>query len=107
MPMNIEIVKIKNKLTDRFSIWIDEDQSFNYNDFITIINSLEIKKIEQIYSSFGPAQFIDEIHTKFGIFNFSQEFDEFAGSTIYSDNQTLMNNILNIMIESEKYKIRK
>ncbi len=105
--MTIEILKMQSKLDDSFSIWIDGEEGFNEKDFLQLIKSLEIRKNEQVFNSFGPAQFIDEIHTKKGVFNLSQEFDEFAGVTIYSEDDELMKNILDIMINSGQYHQRK
>jgi hypothetical protein len=104
--MSIEIVKIKDNPTGHFSIWIDEDQGFRDKDLLSVINSLGINKTERVYSSLGPSQVIDEVHTTNGAFRLAQEFDEFAGSTIYSDNQELMSNILSLMVGSKKFKVR-
>lgn len=107
MSMSIEIAKIKKKGDGSFSIWIDGDEGFNEQKFLQLIEPLGISKNERVFSSFGPAQFIDEIHTKHGVFNLSQEFDEFAGTTIYSESHGLMENIFNIMVNSGQYHARK
>ena len=104
--MSIKIVQLRKKDVDGFSIWIDEDEGFDYSSFLKLIEPLNIKAKETVYSCVGPAQFIDEINTEAGIFNLSQEFDEFAGITIYSENINLMEKILDIMLESAIYHIR-
>jgi hypothetical protein len=105
--MSIEIAKIQKEGTESFSIWIDGDEEFNEAAFISLIGALEINENKRIFSSFGPAQFIDEINTKYGMFNLSQEFDEFAGTTIYSDHHELMEKILSEMLDSGQYHARK
>lgn len=107
MSMSIEIVKIKDKISNGFSIWINEDEGFKENSFLKLVEPLEISENKRVFSSFGPAQFIDEIQTKYGVFSLSQEFDEFAGVSIYSDSDSLMEKILNIMLCSGQYHVRK
>ncbi len=106
IPMSIEVVKLQ-KSNEGFTIWIDEEQGFNTGDFLSLISCLKVNKVERVYQSFGPAQVIDEIHTELGIFNLDIEFDEYSGISIYSDELALMNKILDVMINSDKYHIRK
>jgi hypothetical protein len=105
--MSIEIVRVQKEATDSFSIWIDGGEAFCESEFLKLIEPLELSKNERVFSSFGLAQFIDEIHTKYGAFNLSQEFDEFDGTAIYSDNHGLKEGILNVMVNSGQYLARK
>lgn len=104
--MSVEIVKLSQKDARGFSIWIDGNEAFDDIEFLKLIAPLGIDKNERVFSSFGPAQLIDEIHTKNGTFRLSQEFDEYAGVAIYSDSNELMTKILNIMLNSERYHVR-
>lgn len=101
--MSIKVVQLKKKGVDGFSIWIDECEGFDYRHFLMLIEPLSIKTKETVYSCMSPAQLVDEINTDAGIFKLSQEFDEFAGVTIYSENISLMKKILDIMLESPIY----
>lgn len=103
--MSIEVVRIYNQ-KDAFSIWIEGDKAFSENKFLKIIAPLGVIKSERVFACLGPAQHIDEIHTNSGVFNLSQEFDEFAGVTVYSDNAVLMNLIFSAMLESHEYHER-
>lgn len=104
--MDIEIVRIYRQ-GDAFSIWIDGDEAFSENDFLRIIAPLGVIKNKRVFTCLGHAEFIDEIQTNSGVFNLSQEFDEFAGVTIYSDDAVLMNLIFSTMLDSREYHERK
>ena len=104
--MSIEVVRIY-KQEDEFSIWIDGDEAFSEYDFLRIIAPLGVIKNERVFTCLGPAEFIDEIQTNSGVFNLSQEFDAFAGVTVYSDNAVLMNLIFSAMLNSREYHERK
>ncbi len=103
--MSIEVVRIKNQ-AGGFAIWIDNDESFNENDFLRIIAPLQVIKTERVFTCLAPAELIDEIMTKSGTFQISQEFDAFAGVTIYSDDAVLMSLIFRAMIDSREYHER-
>ncbi|MVF14843.1 hypothetical protein FT643_22155 [Ketobacter sp. MCCC 1A13808] len=105
--MSIEIAKIQKNGDRSFSIWINGDEGFDEQKFLQLIEILGISNNERIFASVGPAQFIDEVHTEHGIFNLSQEFDEFAGTTIYSESSELIESIFNIMVNSDQYHARK
>jgi hypothetical protein len=105
MSMSIEIVKL-NKQKGRFSIWIDESQSFKSSQFKNLLSPLNIKSEKIVHSSVGPAEYIEEVTTNEGAFCLSEEFDEWAGATIYSDDTELMNKILNLMLNSDLYHVR-
>lgn len=91
---------------DTFSIWINGDQKFNVDVFMSTVSQLGIKRNHRILTSCGPAQSLDEIQTDSGFFYVSQEFDEFAGVTIYSDSAALMNIIFDAMLGSGYYHER-
>jgi len=102
--MSIGIVKLK-KEDETCSLWIDEGEGFSDQEFLRVIAPLKIARNERVHTSHGPAQTIDEIHTSQGVFNLSQEFDEYPGVSIYSDDSQLINNILNLMVSSGEYHI--
>ncbi len=104
--MNIEIDKIYHIESEGFSIWIDEEQNFNLKNFLNDISVLNIETSEILLKSFGPAQIIEKYTTKSGDFFIHIEFDEFAGTTIYSENSDLMNKIFELMISSGHYILR-
>lgn len=106
MSMSIEVVRLY-KQGDAFSIWIDGDEAFSESDFLRTIAPLVVLKNERVFTWLGPAEFIDEIQTNSGVFNLSQEFDEFAGVTVYSDDAVLMNLIFSTMLDSLEYHERK
>jgi len=105
MAMSIEIVKLQ-KQKGSFSIWIDESQSFKSSEFKALLIPLNIKGEKIVHSSVGPAEYIEEITTNKGVFCLSEEFDECAGATIYSNDTELMNKILNLMLNSKLYHVR-
>ena len=90
--MRIEIVKIENE-NGEFSIWIDREQNFSLAHFLKDISFLNIGAPKTIYQSFGPAEVIEKYSTKIGDFYINQEFDEYTGTTIYSESSKLMNKI--------------
>ncbi len=102
MSINIEIVKVE-KDKGGFSIWIDSEQGFSLTNFLKDLLILDFDAPETVYQSFGPAEIIERYSTKVGDFFISQEFDEYAGVTIYSDNLELMNKIYKLMLFSGKY----
>ncbi|WP_445363540.1 hypothetical protein ACJJIQ_01995 [Microbulbifer sp. ANSA003] len=103
--MSIEIVKLE-KQEESFLIWIDEDQSFKSSQFNALLSPPGIKGEKIVHSSVGPAEYIEEITTNEGAFFLSEEFDEWAGATIYSDDTELMNKILSLMLSSGLYHAR-
>lgn len=103
--MNIVIVRIE-KDDGSFSLWIDDEQEFNSSGLLKLLAPIGVGEIQRVYESFGPAEFIDNINTDEGIFSLHEQFDEFAGSTIYSESTALMNKILTLMLESEQYHVR-
>jgi hypothetical protein len=100
--MNIKIIKI-NKENGGFSIWIDSDQNFSLSRLLEDLSILDLDMGETIYQSFGPAEIIEKYSTKAGAFFISREFDEFAGTMIYSDNLELMDQICKLMLSSGNY----
>ena len=105
MAMSIEIVKLQ-KQKGSFSIWIDESQSFKSSEFKALLIPLNIKSEKIVHSSVGPAEYIEEITTSQGVFCLSEEFDECAGATVYSNDIELMNKILSLMLNSDLYHVR-
>ncbi len=105
--LSIEFAIMQQESTGSFAIWISGEQAFCESEFLKLLEPLELSKKERVFSSIGPAENIDEIYTKQGVFNLSREFDEFAGITIYSANRELMSAIYNIMINSGQYHARK
>jgi len=105
MSKNIKIVKIK-KDNGEFSIWIDREQDFSLTRFLKDLSVLELDEPETIYQSFGPAEIIEKYPTKAGDFFISQEFDEYAGVTVYSKNPELMDKIYKLMLSSGNYNAR-
>ena len=103
--MDIEIVKIE-KENGGFSIWIDREQDFRRAEFLKEISILNIDEHQIIYESFCPAEIIEKYSTKIGDFFISQEFDEFAGTTIYSKNAELMNKLYKLMLSSGNYQVK-
>jgi len=95
-----------DKIDSGFFIWIGEDEGFNARAFLKHIDKFEPSEPERIFSSFGPAEILDEFHTQYGSFRLHHEFDEFAGTTIYSDSHELMKKILNEMILSGEYHLK-
>ena len=104
--MSIEVV-VQKKEPDGFSLWINEEQGFNTHSFLNAIAPLEIRKTERILESFGPAEIIDEYHTVQGVFSIHYEFDEYAGTTIYSGNSKLMEVIWTHMLASKDFHQRR
>ena len=104
--MTIEVVVI-NKDNGGFSLWINDDQPFHVHRFKTLMEELKIERIERVRESFGPAEIVDNIHTAHGVFGLHMEFDEFAGTTIYSEDGELMEKILELMIQSGDYRRKK
>lgn len=100
--MPIEIVKIE-KGNSEFSIWIDGEQDFATACFLKDISALNINRVETIYQSFGPAESIEKYSTESGDFFINREFDEHAGTTIYSENVQLMNQLFKLMVSSGNY----
>jgi hypothetical protein len=105
MYMSIEIVKIQRE-GEGFSLWVDDEQDFDVSKFLKVLSPLNVGKSIRVHESFGPAEFIDNIQTSNGVFSLYQQFDEFPGSTIYSDSDALMENILSLMLESGFYHVR-
>lgn len=103
--MSTGIVKIQ-KDGSGFSIWFNNDSCYKLSDFLELLAPINIISCTRVYESFGPAEFLDEISTKHGVFSMHQEFDEFSGSTIYSESIELMNEILKLMLASGQYYIR-
>ena len=103
--MSVEIV-ILEKANGGFSIWIDTDEKFCQDSFLTVVEGLEIQKKERVHTSFGPAEYIDAIHTRDGIFSIHVEIDEFAGTTLYSSDNDIMEQIRQLMLGSGQYHVR-
>ncbi|QUX97461.1 hypothetical protein C0J08_19575 [Marinomonas sp. CT5] len=103
--MKIKVIKIATK-DGGFYFWIDGDQGFNSSELLEILKPLDIVDCLRVHQSFGPAEYTDDIHTKAGIFRLREEFDEFAGATLHSENKALMNKILAFMLKSGRYNIQ-
>lgn len=103
--MSIGIVKTQ-KNSSGFSIWFDNESCYKLSDLLELLAPINIISCTRVLESFGPAEFIDEISTKKGVFSMHQEFDDFSGSTIYSESTELMNEILKLMLASGQYYIR-
>lgn len=100
--MSIQVRKIQ-KNNGGFSLWIPHDQPFNTEQFLEIVAQLDIQKKERVLESFGPAEIIDDYHTKHGVFGIHYEFDEFMGTTIYS-HPILIQKIWTIMLASGLFR---
>lgn len=106
--MSCESVKIDTE--DGFIISIDIDQPFNEKVFLEIISSdsqLNVISKETVYQSFGPAQIIEDIKTRAGIFTIDTALEDIEqGITIYSNDKEIMETIYNKIVLSESFHER-
>lgn len=106
--MSCEFVKIDTK--NGFLIWIDIDQSFNRRVFFETISSdskLDVISKETVFQSFGPAQIIEDIKTKAGIFTIDTAFEDVErGIRIYSNDNEIMETIYNKIVLSGSFHER-
>lgn len=101
--MKVDILKLQNGDRASSSIWIGDNRDFEQNEFLKLIAPFGVSDQERVSISTSPAEFIDKITTKLGVFYISREFDEFSGTTIFSDNHELMDSIFEVMVTSGQF----
>ena len=93
-------IKSRHHSVHGFSIWISPAQKFCADAFLDTIADLNIIRCERVLENYGPLELVDHYHTQFGLVCIHYEFDEFAGTTIYSANIKLMKRVHTLMIRS-------